>query len=90
MLACSPAHVRLRMLCRRQSIRSATRRLCTRHYDVLGISSDALQAEVKGAYLRKAKAFHPDINKTPEQIADSFANYACRIVGAAAAPNDSQ
>ena len=78
MLACSPAHVRLRMLCRRQCIRSATRRLCTRHYDVLGITSDALQAEVKGAYLRKAKAFHPDINKTPEaaqrfrQITDAY------------------
>jgi|TARA_B110001469_G_C9614855_1_gene306029 hypothetical protein len=80
MLACSPAHARLRMLCRcrRQSIGSATRRLSTQHYDVLGITSDALQAEVKGAYFRKAKAFHPDINKSASaaqrfrQITDAY------------------
>lgn len=72
MLACSPAHARLRMLC------SATRRLSTQHYDVLGITCDALQAEVKGAYFRKAKAFHPDINKSASaaqrfrQITDAY------------------
>eukprot|EP00964_Phaeocystis_antarctica_P046861 scaffold27087_cov74-Phaeocystis_antarctica.AAC.6 len=85
MLACSPAHARLRMLCRRQTICSATRRLSsstfqsnTVHYDVLGITSDALQAEVKGAYFRKAKAFHPDVNKSASaaqrfrQITDAY------------------
>lgn len=75
MLLCP--HARLRMICRRQSICSA-RHLSTRHYDVLGIKGDALQAEVKMAYFRKAKAFHPDINKAASaaqrfrQITDAY------------------
>ena len=44
-------------------MRHHRRYLSMRHYDVLGINSDALQAEVKYAYFQKAKAYHPDMNK---------------------------
>lgn len=32
----------------------------TTHYDVLGISSEAVQDDIKRAYYRKARAYHPD------------------------------
>ncbi len=32
------------------------------YYDVLGITKDANQVEIKQAYRNKAKAYHPDIN----------------------------
>ena len=52
---------------------------------------DALLAlrAISGMGLRVAFWYAPNIKKSPQQIADSFANYACRIVGATTAPNDS-
>ena len=35
-------------------------------YDVLGIKKDASDQEIKSAYRKLAKKYHPDINKTPE------------------------
>lgn len=32
------------------------------YYDILGISRDASQSEIKKAYRTKAKVYHPDIN----------------------------
>lgn len=36
------------------------------HYDVLGISRAASDAEIKQAYRQLAQQFHPDINTSPE------------------------
>lgn len=36
------------------------------HYDVLGISPDSTETEVREAFFRKAKEFHPDINPDPK------------------------
>ena len=35
----------------------------TSHYDILGISRTASDDEVKSAYIKKAKIFHPDVMK---------------------------
>ena len=33
------------------------------YYDVLGVSKGATEAEIKSAFRKKAKEFHPDLNK---------------------------
>lgn len=35
-------------------------------YDVLGVSRHANQREIRSAYKRLAKEWHPDKNKSPE------------------------
>lgn len=35
-------------------------------YDELGVSKGADQDEIKKAYFKLAKKYHPDVNKTPE------------------------
>lgn len=37
-----------------------------RHYQVLGLNSKASQDEIKKAYRKLSKKYHPDINKKPE------------------------
>ena len=37
----------------------------TEYYDRLGVSKDASQDEIKGAYRKMSKKYHPDINKEP-------------------------
>ena len=37
-----------------------------RHYQVLGLKSNATSDEIKKAYRKLSKKYHPDINKTPE------------------------
>ena len=34
------------------------------YYNILGVSPDASPGEIKNAFRRKAKEFHPDLNKT--------------------------
>jgi len=41
------------------------------YYDVLGVSKDATQDEIRRAYRRLARKYHPDVNDSPE-AADHF------------------
>lgn len=36
------------------------------YYEVLGISKNATKDEIKAAYRKLAKQYHPDLNKSPD------------------------
>jgi len=36
------------------------------YYDILEVSKDAAKDEIKGAFRKKARQFHPDVNKAPD------------------------
>lgn len=42
------------------------------YYEVLGISKSASEAEIKSAFRKKAKEFHPDLNKDNPEAAEKF------------------
>ena len=52
------------------------------YYGILGVSKGASKSEVKKAYLKLAKKYHPDLNKE-EGAADKFKqiNEAASVLG---------
>jgi len=42
------------------------------YYDVLGVTKSATEAEIKSAFRKKAKEYHPDLNKDDPSAADKF------------------
>ncbi len=42
------------------------------YYEVLGVSKDASQAEIKSAFRKLAKKYHPDLNKDNPSAAEKF------------------
>ena len=46
-------------------------------YHVLGVSKDATEAEIKSAYRKLARKYHPDVNKDSKEAADKFKEISC-------------
>lgn len=42
------------------------------YYEVLGVDKNATEAEIKSAFRKKAKEFHPDLNKDNPDAAEKF------------------
>ena len=42
------------------------------YYDVLGVSKNATDAEIKSAFRKKAKEYHPDLNKDDPKTSEKF------------------
>lgn len=46
-------------------------------YHVLGVSKDSSEAEIKSAYRKLARKYHPDVNKDNKESADKFKEISC-------------
>ncbi len=46
-------------------------------YQVLGVNKNASEAEIKSAYRKLARQYHPDLNKDNKNAADKFKEISC-------------
>ncbi len=46
-------------------------------YQILGVSKNASEAEIKSAYRKLARQYHPDLNKDNKNAADKFKEISC-------------
>lgn len=46
-------------------------------YHILGINKDASEAEIKSAYRKLARKYHPDLNKDNKDAAEKFKEISC-------------
>lgn len=46
-------------------------------YHILGISKDASEVEIKSAYRKLARKYHPDLNKDNKEAAEKFKEISC-------------
>ncbi|MBQ8661663.1 MAG: J domain-containing protein [Alphaproteobacteria bacterium] len=46
-------------------------------YHVLGVNKDAGEAEIKSAYRKLARKYHPDLNKDNKEAAEKFKEISC-------------
>lgn len=46
-------------------------------YQVLGVSKNATEAEIKTAYRKMARKYHPDVNKDNKEASDKFKEVSC-------------
>ena len=50
------------------------------YYDILGVSKNASQDEIKKAFRKKARQYHPDVNKDNPKEAEAKFLYLTLVV----------
>ena len=46
-------------------------------YNILGVSKSASESEIKSAYRKLARKYHPDLNKDDKTAAEKFKEISC-------------